>query len=189
MLGALRGTRFTSLNKQGVSLFKLKKKKKEPVSQAAITSAESLSLHQSRLLGGFEAPSARCPLIFRFPPRGQADTIARPRGEPRSTPGPPITTQPPDLAARAGMLEMAYQEERGGALSLSGRGGHTTDSEITSCGNSTEVMFSQTHYLLGNIYRFFNISRLKNDTGWLCFKRTGGVGGTWKREGRGADGF
>ena len=111
MPGALRGTRFTSLNKQGVSLFKLKKKKKkEPVSQAAITSAESLSLHQSRLLGGFEAPSARCPLILRFPPRGQADTIGRPRGEPRSTRGP-ITTQPPDSAARAGMLEMAYQEE------------------------------------------------------------------------------
>ena len=81
MPGALRGTRFTSLNKQGVSLFKLKKKKKkEPVSQAAITSAESLSLHQSRLLGGFEVRSARCPLILRFPPRGQADTIAPTRG-------------------------------------------------------------------------------------------------------------
>ena len=65
------------------------------------------------------------------------------------------------------MLEMAYQAEQGG---------DTTDSEITSSGNSTEVTFLQTHYRLGNIYRFFNVSRLKNDTGWLCFKRTGGAG-------------
>ena len=95
---------------------------------------------------------------------------SRPRGEPRSTPGRPITTQPPDSAARAGMLEMAYQAEQGG---------DTTDSEITSSGNSTEVTFLQTHYRLGNIYRFFNVSRLKNDTGWLCFKRTGGAGSWW----------
>lgn len=187
MPGALRGTRFTSLNKQGVSLFKFKKKRTCLTGCDYISRVSFSASIPAGLLGGFEARSARCPLILRFPPRGQADTIARPRREPRSTRGPPITTQPPDSAARAGTLGVASQAGRGDALSLSpGRGGDTTNAEITSCGNSTEVMFLQTHYLLGNIYRFFNISRLKNDRGWLCFKRTGGVGVHMKTEGAGS---
>ena len=43
MPGALRGTRFTSLNKQGVSLFKLKKKKKKQ------NLSHRLRLHQQSL--------------------------------------------------------------------------------------------------------------------------------------------
>lgn len=83
---ALCGTCFTSLNKQGVSLFKFEKKKKEPVSQAMITSAErSHSLHQSK---GFEALSAQRPLILWFQPRAKPIPSRRPRGYPLSMLGP-----------------------------------------------------------------------------------------------------
>lgn len=85
---ALRSTRFTSLNKQRVSLFKFKKKK-EPVSQAEITSAErSHSLHQP---GGFEA---RRPLIWKFPPGAKPIPSLRPRRDPPATIRSQASAQP-----------------------------------------------------------------------------------------------